>query len=67
LLHRGGANLLGEFVDFRHDVGNLVKRETEILVEHEPFLDHGGALIHVLDGLARFFLNPLDQLGDFLG
>ena len=26
-----------------------------------------GALIHVLDGFARFFLNALNQLGNFLG
>jgi hypothetical protein len=37
------------------------------LFKQQPFLDHGGALFHVLDGFARFLLNALDQLGNFLG
>jgi len=67
LLVGGSANFLGELVDFRDDVGNLVQSGAEIVAKGEAFLDDARAALHVFDGLARFALNALDEVGDFLG
>ena len=67
LLRGGRADLLRELVNFGNHVGDFVQREAEIFVQQQAFLDHGGALFHVVDGFARFLLNSLDQFGNFLG
>jgi len=63
----GGADFLGELVNFRDDVGNLVKSGTEIVAEGQAFLDDARAALHIFDGLAGFALDALDKVGNFLG
>src|SRR5258708_1573956 len=63
----GRADLLGEFVDFGDDVGNFVEGAAKIVAEAEALFDDAGAVLHVFDGLARFTLDALNQVGDFLG
>src|SRR6185437_2174772 len=67
LLVGGSADFLSELVDFGDDVGNLPQRRVEVLAKAQAFVYDAGALIHILDCLAGFFLNALDQFGDFLG
>jgi len=43
----------------------LWKRRTKLVTEAQPFFDDASAALHVFDGLARFALNALDQVGDF--
>src|SRR5258708_34870805 len=63
----GRADLLGEFVDFGDDVGNFVEGAAQIVAKAEALFDDAGAVLHVFDGLARFTLDALNQIGDFLG
>src|SRR5208337_720287 len=67
LLVGGGADFLGELVDFRDHVGNFVESGAQVVAEAETFLDDAGAVLHIFDGLARFALDALDEVGDFLG
>ena len=61
------ADFLREFVDFRDHVGDFVERQAKILIQNKPFLNHGRALVHVVDSFARLLLDALDQVGNFLG
>ena len=67
LLHGGRADFLREFVNLGNDVGDFFEREAEVFVQQQAFLDHAGALFHVIHGFAGFLLYALDQLGNFLG
>jgi hypothetical protein len=44
-----------------------VESRAEIVAEGQTFLDDARAAFHVLDGLASFALDALDEVGDFLG
>src|SRR5207248_1558368 len=59
------ADFLGELVDFGDYVRDFVQRGTKFIAEVQPFLDDARAALHVFDGLARFALNALDEVGDF--
>src|SRR5262249_3751165 len=47
------------------DVGNFVQGGAEIVAEAEALFDDTGAVLHIFDGLARFALDRLNQVGDF--
>ena len=66
LLVGGGADFLGKLVDFGDDAGDLAQRDVEFLPEHQSLVHNGRALLHVVDGVAGFLLNALDQFGNFL-
>src|ERR1700683_2335184 len=67
LLGGRGADFLGELVDFGDHQRNLAEGNIEIVTEDQALLDHGSALVHVTDGFAGFFLNSLDEFGNFFG
>src|ERR1700691_5280419 len=67
LLGGSGADFLGELVDFGDHQRNFPESDIEVVPENQALLHHGSALVHVTDGFARFFLNSLNQLGNFLG
>ncbi len=67
LLVGGGADFLGELVNFGHHVGDFVQRGTQVIAETEPFFHDARAVLHVFNGLARFTLDALNQVGNFLG
>ena len=67
LFVRGGADFLGELVDFGDDVGNFVESGAEIVAEAQAFFHDSRAALHVFDGLASLALDALNQVGDFLG
>src|SRR5882724_105935 len=67
LLVGGSADLLGELVDLRHYVRDLAQGGVEFLTQAETVVDDAGAPVHVLNRFARFLLNALDELGNFLG
>src|SRR5262249_26370674 len=59
------ADLLGEFVNFGNNIRDLLESRAEVVTEVESLVHDVCALFHVLDGLLGFFLNALNQLGDF--
>ena len=63
----GRPDFLGELVNFGDYVGNLAQRRIQLLTQVQAFVHNVGAFVHVLDGLARFLLNTLDQFGNLLG
>ena len=63
----GCANFLREFVNFGDDVFDFVQRRAEIVAQAQAFFHDARAALHVFDGLARFTLNALNEVGDFLG
>src|SRR5215469_264592 len=63
----GGADFLRELVDFGDDVGDFVQGAAKVIAEVEPFLDDARAVFHVLNRLASFALDALNEVGDFLG
>jgi len=66
LLVGSATDLLRVFVDLGDDVRDLVQRQVQVAAQFQALLDHRRALFHVFDGLARFLLNSLNQIGDFL-
>ena len=67
LLVGGRADLLRELVDLGDHVRDLAQRAVQVAAQFQAFVDDGGALVHVVDGLAGFLLDALDQFGNFLG
>ncbi len=45
----GGADFLGELVDFGYNVGDFVQRRAEVVSKAKAFLDDTRALFHVFD------------------
>src|SRR5208283_2868988 len=60
-------DFLGELVDFRDHVRNLAQRTVQFAAQVEALVYDPGGAVHIFDRLARFFLNALDQFGNFLG
>src|SRR5207245_7845677 len=54
-------------VNFGDDVGNLVQSGAQVIAEGVAFLNDAGAALHIFDGLSRFALDALNQVGNFLG
>ena len=65
LLVGGRANLLRELVNLRDDAGDLLQRAAQVATQRDAFIHNAGRLFHVVDGLARFLLDALDELGNF--
>ncbi len=67
LLVGGRADFLGELVNFGDDVGYFMQRGAEIVAEAETLFHDSCAALHVFDSLARFALDALNEVGNFLG
>src|SRR5450631_254969 len=63
----GRADFLRELVDFGDHVGDLAQRGVQLAAQFQSLVHDGGGAVHVLDRLAGFLLNALDQFRDFLG
>src|SRR5262249_1151204 len=61
------ADFLGKLVHLSYDIGNLLESRIQFTTEFQAFVDDSRAAVHVLDRLAGFLLNALNELGDFLG
>jgi len=64
LLVSGGADLLGELVDFGDDGGDFVQSAPD-RCRVQSLFDDARAALHVFDGLTRLTLNALNEVGNF--
>src|SRR6266481_9845098 len=63
----GRADFLSELIDFGDHVRDLPQSSVEFAAQIQAFVHNPGGAVHVLDGLAGFLLNALNQFGNFLG